>query len=144
MNILIIAPQPFYSDRGTPMNVRLICQVLGEAGHLVDLLVFPTGRDVSLKNVRIIRPPNIFRVSSIPIGPSPTKLVFDMLLAAFALFLCITKRYDVIHGIEEGGFLAVILSRLFGKASIFDMDSCISEQLEYSEYIFRGKWILSF
>ena len=36
MKILMIAPQPFYSERGTPMNVRLLCKVLGEAGHKVD------------------------------------------------------------------------------------------------------------
>ena len=131
----MIAPQPFYSDRGTPMNIKLLCQVLGEAGNSLDLLVFPTGRDIGLKNVRIIRLPNIFRVTSIPIGPSRIKLAYDILLIAFTLFLCLTKRYDAIHGVEEGGFLAVFLSRLLGKASVFDMDSSISHQLEYSGFI---------
>ena len=141
MKILMIAPQPFYSDRGTPMNIKLLCQVLGEAGNSLDLLVFPTGRDIELKNVRIIRLPNIFRVTSIPIGPSRIKLAYDILLIAFTLFLCATKRYDAIHGVEEGGFLAVFLSRLFGKASIFDMDSSISEQLKYSGFI-TNSWLL--
>jgi hypothetical protein len=74
MKILMLAPQPFYSDRGTPMNIRLLVQVLGEAGYHVDLLVFPTGRDVELRNVKIIRLPNILRVHQIPAGPSLTKL----------------------------------------------------------------------
>lgn len=139
MKILMIAPQPFYSDRGTPMNIKLLCQVLGEAGNSLDLLVFPTGRDIELKNVKIIRLPNVFRANSIPIGPSGIKLAFDILLTAFTLLLCLTKRYDVIHGIEEGGFLAVILSKLFGNASIFDMDSCISDQLKYSGFITNSR-----
>lgn len=135
MKILMLAPQPFYSDRGTPMNVRLLVQVLGAAGHHVDLLVFPTGRDVELRNVKIIRLPNILRVHQIPAGPSLTKLCMDVLMTLVAFWLCLFRKYDVIHGIEEGGFLAVILSRLFGKASIFDMDSCISDQLKYSGFI---------
>jgi len=66
----MIAPQPFYSDRGTPMNVKLIASALGEAGHFVDLLVFPTGRTVELTNVRIVRIPNFLGVKKIPVGPS--------------------------------------------------------------------------
>ena len=135
MKILMIAPQPFYVDRGTPMNVRLLCKVLGEAGHSVDLLVFPTGIDVVLENVNIIRLPNVFRVHSIPAGPSLIKLAFDVLLTVKVFCLCLKKKYDVIHGIEEGGFLAVIMGKLFRKFSVFDMDSCISDQLQYSGFI---------
>lgn len=135
MKILMIAPQPFYTERGTPMNVKLMCRVLGDAGHSIDLIVFPTGREIKLKNVRIIYLPNVFKAKSISIGPSLLKMAFDILLASFCLLLCLTKRYDVIHGIEEGGFLAVGLAGLFGMQSIFDMDSSISDQLKYSRFI---------
>lgn len=131
----MIAPQPFYSERGTPMNIRLLCRVLGEAGHTVDLLVFPTGEDVVLENTAIIRVPNLFGVSTIPTGPSRIKLAYDVILTAYVFWLCLTRRYDVIHGIEEGGFLSVFYGRLFRKKSIYDMDSCISEQLKYSNFI---------
>lgn len=123
------------------MNVKLLTQVLGEAGYYVDLVVFPTGRDVGLRNVKIIRLPNIFGVHQIPVGPSLTKLAMDVLMTLVAFWLCLFRKYDVIHGVEEGGFLAVILSRLFGNASIFDMDSCISDQLKYSGFI-TNPWFL--
>ena len=135
MKILMIAPQPFYADRGTPMNTRLMCKTLGEAGHFVDLLVFPTGRKIVLKNVRIVKIPNILRIDSIPIGPSRIKMLYDVILTMAALILCVKKRYDAVHGIEEGGFLAVILGRVFRIPSVFDMDSCISDQLRYSRFI---------
>jgi len=135
VKILIIAPQPFYIDRGTPMNVKLMCKVLGEAGHSVDLLVFPTGKDVTLSNVHIIRLKNLFRVHAIPAGPSLIKLAYDVLLFGYTLWLCLTRKYDVVHGIEEGGFLAVLFGNLRRKKSVFDMDSCISEQLAYSGFI---------
>ena len=126
----MIAPQPFYTERGTPMNIKTMCQILCDAKYHIDLLTFPTGRDVLQKNLTIIRLPNILRVDTIPIGLSYSKFVYDILIAFMALLLLITKRYDVVHGIEEGGYLAVFLSKLFKKNSIFDMDSSIPDHLQ--------------
>jgi glycosyltransferase involved in cell wall biosynthesis len=137
MRILIIAPQPFYEERGTPINVKLICKVLGEAGHKIDLLVFPTGRKIELKNTRIFRLPNLLHVRHFPVGPSNLKLAYDVLLATAALCLVSTKKYGVIHGVEEGGFLAVILGKILRITSVFDLDSSIPEQLRYSGFIKR-------
>lgn len=131
----MVAPQPFFTERGTPINIRLMCQVLGEAGHQIDLLTFPTGKDVPLENVNVIRIPNILRINKIPIGPSLVKLVFDAVLLVFAIFLYLTRQYDVIHGIEEGGFIAVFLSCIGRTPSIYDMDSSIVAQLQYSRFI---------
>ncbi|MDH3346548.1 MAG: glycosyltransferase [Desulfobulbaceae bacterium] len=128
MNILMLAPQPFYTERGTPMNVRLMCRILGEAGHQVDLLTFPTGSEITLQNVRIIKVPNILGVKGIPVGFSLIKIIYDVLMFFYVTTLCIRKRYQVIHGIEEGGFLAVIFAKIFRTRSIFDMDSSMSEQ----------------
>ena len=124
------------------MNVKLLCEVLGEAEYKVDLLVFPTGKEIKIRNVRIIRLPNLLKASSIPVGPSGIKLSYDILLAKAAFWLAITKKYHVIHGIEEGGFLAVMLCKLLGIRAIFDMDSSISEQLKYSGYI-KSKFLLN-
>jgi len=131
----MIAPQPFFTERGTPINIRLMCQVLGEDGHHIDLLTFPTGKDIPLTDVNVIRIPNIFNIKKIPIGPSFIKLVFDAVLLFNAILLCLTRRYDVIHGIEEGGFMAVFLGGIGKTPSIYDMDSSIVQQLYYSRFI---------
>lgn len=127
--VLLIAPQPFYEERGTPMNVRLMCTILGKAGYQVDLLAFPTGSDLPMEGVRLIRLPNILFTGKIPIGFSLKKLIFDLLLPFWGLWLCLRNRYAVIHGVEEGGVVAVLLARFFkGAGSIFDMDSVMSDQ----------------
>ena len=131
----MIAPQPFYTERGTPMNIKTMCQILCDANHHIDLLTFPTGKDVLQKNLKIIRVPNILRTKTIPIGLSFIKLFYDILIAIMALWLLINNKYDVVHGIEEGGYLAVVLNKLFRKNSIFDMDSSIPEHLEDSGLI---------
>ena len=126
---MIIAPQPFYEERGTPMNVRLMCTILGRAGFDVDLLVFPTGKDVEMVGVNIIRIPNVLGLKHIPIGFSWKKLFFDSLLPFWCLGLCVKNRYQVIHGVEEGGLIAVALGRFIGRCgTVFDMDSVMSDQ----------------
>lgn len=132
--VLLIAPQPFYEERGTPMNVRLMSTILGRAGYSVDLLVFPTGIDMKIPGVRIIRLPNIIRTQHIPIGFSWEKLLFDFFLPFIGVWLCIRNKYKVIHGVEEGGVVAVFLSRFFRKCgTIYDMDSVMSDQFASQE-----------
>lgn len=124
------------------MNVKLLCKVIGEAGNRVDLLVFPTGNSVQIQNVRIIRLPNIFRVKHIPVGPSFIKLFYDIIIAFAAFWRMLTVKYDAIHGIEEGGFIGVVLGLIFKKSTVYDMDSCISDQLKYSGFI-KNRCILN-
>lgn len=112
------------------MNVRLMATILGQSGYRVDLLVLPSGDDLEMDGVRVIRLPNFLGTKDIPIGFSWKKLVLDLPLTFYALFLALRNRYQVIHGIEEGGVIAVVLARLLRTpASIFDMDSVMSEQL---------------
>src|SRR5262245_34490578 len=66
--ILVVAPQPFYQDRGTPIAVHQVLQALSELGYLVDLLTFPVGLDVDIPGLEIIRAPNPLRIRRVPIG----------------------------------------------------------------------------
>ena len=134
-NVLILAPQPFFAERGTPFNVRAMARALGQAGYKLDLLVYPLGEDISLPNVRIIRSPSVPGISSVAIGPSFAKIVLDIFLTIKALLLCFKNRYQVIHGIEEGGFIAFVLAKLKKSKFIYDMDSCMTSQLAESGFL---------
>ena len=68
MKILLLAPQPFYTQRGTPIAIRNLAAVLGEAGHEIDLLTFPGGSNVDLKNTRIRRLWKIPFFGDVPVG----------------------------------------------------------------------------
>jgi len=132
MHILLLAPQPFFRVRGTPINVRNMATALGEAGHQVDVLCYPFGEDFEAPGVRILRSPGIWGVKDVPVGPSLPKIPLDCLMFLKAIPLCMKHDYDVIHGIEEAGFMAAALARWRKTPFIFDMDSCISDQLKYS------------
>ena len=121
--ILFISPQPFFQWRGSPIRGQFVLQAFSELGYQVDLLTLPFGEDVSLPNVQIIRVPNLFGVKNVAIGPSPVKALFDLVILYKAIGLLRKNNYDVIHGIEEGGFLALMLSRLFKTRAVFEKHS---------------------
>lgn len=75
---------------------------------------------------RIRRPPLVKRV---PIGPSWQKVPCDVLMLLAAHRMLRRGDYDLVHGVEDGGILAWILSRLTGIPYVFDMDSHMSAQV---------------
>lgn len=121
--ILFISPQPFFQWRGSPIRVKFVLQSFSELGYQVDLLTLPFGEDVHFPNVDIHRVPNLFGVKNVAIGPSAVKALFDIVLLVKAISLLRKHPYDVIHGIEEGGFLALVLSRLFKTKTVFEKHS---------------------
>jgi len=135
MKILFIAPQPFFRVRGTPINVRNVLRVLGEAGHEVDLLCYPWGEDLDIPGVTIHRSPRLPGMREPKIGISLSKFPLDFLMFFHALGLCWKNRYDLIHAVEEAAFFGVWLSRIFRCRLIYDVDSSISDQLRDSRSI---------
>jgi glycosyltransferase involved in cell wall biosynthesis len=129
MRVLLVAPQPFLQERGTPLAVLMLAQALCAQGHTVDLLTFPEGRDVEIDGLRIIRIPAIPGVRGVPIGISWKKLVCDALLCCALFWLALRHRYDIIHAVEEAVFPAVLLRALTRVGVVYDMDSILGEQL---------------
>jgi len=121
--VLFISPQPFFQWRGSPIRVSFDVQALSENGCEVDLLTLPIGDEKHVPGVRVIRVNNPFGVKNISIGPSLLKAGFDVLLFVKAIQLIREKKYDVIHGIEEAGFLAVVLARIFKTKAVFEKHS---------------------
>ncbi|RWX48153.1 Glycosyltransferase involved in cell wall bisynthesis, partial [Candidatus Electrothrix marina] len=122
-HILFISPQPFFQWRGSPIRVRFVLKSLSESGHTIDLLTLPFGEDEQIPQVRIIRVANFLGLKNISIGPSAAKLFFDAVLLFKAFALVRRRQYDVVHGIEEAGFIAVLLAKLFCIKAIFEKHS---------------------
>ncbi len=142
--ILVVTPQPFYEDRGTPIALRYVIQALCERGFEVDLLAFPFGSDVETPGLRILRTGNPLRISGIPIGFSWRKASLDLLLRAELVRLLRRTRYACVHAVEEAAFLALGPCRRTRVPLIYDMASSIPAQLE-DRFPFRvppGPWIL--
>jgi glycosyltransferase involved in cell wall biosynthesis len=127
--ILVVAPQPFYEDRGTPIALRQVLQALGELGRSVDLVTFPVGGDIAIPGLRIFRSGNPFGFASVPIGFSLRKVILDLPLASAVRRRLASERYTCVHALEEAAFPAAVLARHYGVPLVYDMQSSLAEQL---------------
>ena len=78
--VLLIASQPFFEWRGSPIRVATNARALVESGMAVDLLTLPVGQPLAIEGVRMLKAPNLLRVKRVPIGPSVAKLCFDIIM----------------------------------------------------------------
>jgi glycosyltransferase involved in cell wall biosynthesis len=129
MRILLLAPQPFYRDRGTPIAVDLVARALSERGDTVDLVTYHIGADVAHPNVQIHRIPRVPFVQDVPAGFSAGKTLCSLVLTAKALAMARKDHYDVVHAVEEAVRAAVLIRRLYGIPYVYDMDSSLPQQL---------------
>src|SRR5579863_2560885 len=128
--ILIVTPQPFYEDRGTPIAVRYVARALSELGVETEILAFPMGEDVQLPHIRIRRCANPLRLRSVPIGFSWRKAVMDVSLWRSFERLIATRRYDMVHAVEDAAYIAALLCPAYGQPFIYDMASAIPMELQ--------------
>lgn len=129
MNILLLAPHPFYQNRGTPIAVDLLIDSLSTTGYEIDLLTFNEGEDRSYPNVTIYRVGKLLRFRKIRPGFSSKKLVLDVFMFFHMVRLLVRKRYLVIHAVEESAFMAMVLGFVFRTPFIYDMDSSLATQI---------------
>lgn len=129
MKVLMIAPEPFFTPRGTPFSIRGRIQALAALGHSVDLVTYHAGDDIVLPRLRIYRTPWIPWVRGVPIGPSAIKIFLDILLFCVAVIRLTTGKYDVIHTHEEAGLMGTVLAPLAQAQHLYDMHSSLPQQL---------------
>ncbi|HET7601217.1 MAG TPA: glycosyltransferase family 4 protein [Gemmatimonadales bacterium] len=127
--VLVVAPQPFYEDRGTPIAVYNVLKALSELGHPVDLVTYPIGRRIELTGVRVFRAANPFRIHRVPIGFSFRKVLLDATLVITMWRRLRGERYAFVHAVEEAAFPAAVLGRRRDVPVIYDMQSSLPEQM---------------
>jgi glycosyltransferase involved in cell wall biosynthesis len=146
MNILMLAPEPFFQPRGTPISVYFRLKALSSLGHGVTLVTYPLGEERSFPGLRVVRIPRPPGVRAIKIGPSLMKLPLDLLLLAAAVRELVRDHYDLIFSHEEAGLLGAVLGRLWRIPHLYDMHSSLPQQLGNFNFsrstILRGLFVL--
>jgi glycosyltransferase involved in cell wall biosynthesis len=129
MRILVLAPQPFFQARGTPIAVRAVLEFLGAQGHQVDALTYHEGADIEIPNCRIHRIPRLPGIRNVRPGFSIKKLVCDVAMFATCARMMARTRYDLVHAVEESAFIATAMKAFTGVPYVYDMDSSLAEQM---------------
>lgn len=133
--VLIVAPQPFFEDRGTPIAITYVARALTELGWEVEIATFSMGRPWSIPGVQVHRVRSPLRSKSIPIGFSLRKLFLDILLWRRVCAMLERREYFMVHAVEESVFLALAARRRGGELVVYDMQSSLPEQV-------GGHWLL--
>jgi Glycosyltransferase Family 4 len=143
VTILVLAPHPFYQERGSPIALHLILKALSERGEEVDVLVYQEGKETNYNGVTIYRSPKIPFMSGIRPGFSWKKVICDILMFLKAIQLVLRKQYHVIHAVEESVYMALIFKWLSGIPYVYDMDSSLAQQM-VEKYPFLQPFIFLF
>lgn len=139
MKILFLAPQPFFQERGTPIAIDLMLSSLADRGDRVDVLTFHLGEDRHYRDVQIVRIDPPFAPANINPGFSWKKVYCDMFLTWRAFKAVRGGDYDLVHAVEEGVYIAMLLNAVFRIPYVYDMDSSMAAQLLY-----RYRWLAPF
>jgi glycosyltransferase involved in cell wall biosynthesis len=129
MKALVVAPQPFFTPRGTPFSVYYRTLMSSELGVKIDLLTYGEGEDVDIPNTNFIRIPRFKLFGNVKIGPSFLKLFLDIFIFFKMFELLMLNKYDIVHAHEESIFFAFIFRRIFKFKMIYDMHSSLPQQL---------------
>jgi glycosyltransferase involved in cell wall biosynthesis len=129
MNILFLAPQPLYQDRGSPIAIKMVLEIMSRRGDKVDVVAYHEGTDLQLDHVTLYRINNIPFIRNIRPGFSWKKLVCDIFVLFKVIALVAKNRYHVVHAVEEGVFLALLLKLFLRVPYVYDMDSSLPQQL---------------
>lgn len=116
LKILVIAPTPFFSDRGTHIRILEEALALERRGHEVKIATYHIGKDLpeslgSRIDVRRIRR-LLFWYKKLEAGPDWQKILLDIMLIRKSFYLARTWQPDIIHGhLHEGALIGWLVEK---------------------------------
>jgi glycosyltransferase involved in cell wall biosynthesis len=129
MKILVLAPHPFFQNRGTPIALKMLLESLVAEGHDLTAMVYPEGEKITIPGCRILRVKKLPMIHNIQPGFSWKKIACDIVMLQMAGRLLKKEKFDLIHAGEEAVFLARHFNKRFKIPYVYDMDSSLPQQL---------------
>ena len=129
LRILMLAPTPFFGDRGCHVRIYEEIRALQRLGHTVWVCTYPVGKDPDgITTWRSWRVPWYRRQE---LGPSLHKLYLDPMLLLRAVGVVRRFRPHLLHAhLHEGAFLGAFLSRLFRLPLVAGLQGSLTGELE--------------
>ncbi len=137
LKILMIAPTPFFADRGCHVRIFEEARALIALGHEVCIATYHLGRD--MEGIPTVRIPPVPWYRKLAAGPSWHKPYLDILLFFTALAACRRRRPDIIHAhLHEGAFLGLLLKKLLRIPLVFDCQGSLTAEMLDHGFIRSG------
>ncbi len=129
LRIVMIAPTPFFADRGCHTRIYGEIRGLQQLGHRITLVTYGLGRDVP--GAETVRCPNFPWYKKLTAGPSFSKILLLPLIARTARKTVGKLKPDIVHAHLHEGAAAAKWCRLFHRkpAYFFDCQGSLSGEL---------------
>jgi glycosyltransferase involved in cell wall biosynthesis len=138
----MIAPTPFFADRGCHIRILGEAKAILALGHEVLLCTYFLGRDI--EGIPTVRTSVIPWYNKLSAGPSWHKIYIDLLLLWKVLAACARFRPDIIHAhLHEGVVIGKIASRLFKIPLVADLQGGLTDELLAHRFIPRIPWLVN-
>jgi glycosyltransferase involved in cell wall biosynthesis len=152
--ILVIAPTPFFADRGTHIRILEEALALEKLGHKITIATYHIGNEIdssvqtkiSVRRIRRL----LFWYKKLEAGPDWQKIILDLMLIRKAFHLARIERPDIIHAhLHEGVALGWIVQKaLFWRKMklVADFHGSLTKEMVSHSYLQTGllKAIFSF
>ncbi len=138
MKVLMIAPTPFFADRGCHTQIYEEIRALSKLGYKIVLCTYGLGRDVP--GVHIIRTINMPWYRKLSAGPSFTKILLLPCLTWTVMRTIVSFQPDIIHAhLHEGALIGRICKFFFPlKKIVFDMQGSLTGETIQHGFVTKG------
>ncbi len=140
LRVLMLAPTPYFADRGCHVRIFEEARALRALGQEVRIVTYHLGRDMpGIPTLRIPRVPWYRKLSA---GPSWHKPYLDILLLFTALRAARAFRPHVLHAhLHEGAFIGLLLKKLIAVPLVFDCQGSLTAEMIDHGFIRRGSFL---
>jgi glycosyltransferase involved in cell wall biosynthesis len=137
LRVLVVAPTPFFGDRGCHVRIYEEVRALAARGVECEIVTYPMGNDPAGLTVR--RAPRVPGIGVRAVGPGYTRPIVDATLLATSLSTARRFRPDVIHAhLHEGIAIGTILRRRVGAPLVADLQGSLVGELADHGFLSNG------
>ena len=139
----MLAPTPYFADRGCHVRIYEEARSLQALGHQVRIVTYHLGRD--MPGIPTLRIPPIPWYGKLTAGPSWHKPYLDLLLLVKALGAVRSFRPDLIHAhLHEGAFIGFFIKKLTGLPLLFDCQGSLTGEMLDHGFMGEGSMLHRF
>jgi glycosyltransferase involved in cell wall biosynthesis len=137
LRVLVVAPTPFFGDRGCHVRIYEEVRALAARGVASEIVTYPVGNDPVGLTVR--RAPRLPGVGIRAVGPGYTRPIIDATLLATALSTARRFKPDIIHAhLHEGIAIGAVLRRRLRIPLVADLQGSLVGELVDHGFLSHG------
>jgi glycosyltransferase involved in cell wall biosynthesis len=135
----MLAPTPFFADRGCHVRIYEEARALKKLGNSVEIVTYHIGRD--LPGITTHRIAAIPWYAKLEAGPSWHKPYLDILLFFKALSVARKLKPDLIHAhLHEGAFIGILLKKILRIPLLFDCQGSLTGEIVDHGFVGKGSF----